>query len=169
MPAGRVSAGAGGVEIVLQPPIEFILRQTGRFKAALLDFSDLWERFKPVMGEIEQEQFSTRGHGAWPPLAPSTLEQKARRGWPLDPLVRTTELRESLTDPNRAMHISGQEAWYGTDVEYAHWHQTGGYVAGRPPQRQVIPDPLPVDSRRKLETAMVSWINEIAARTFGRI
>jgi len=160
-----VSAGGAGVQIKVEPPIEFILKQTGAFRRALFDFSSLWERFKPIMGEIEAEQFASSGRGAWPPLAESTVARKGHG----EILVDTGALKASLLDPNEAMHIAGMSAWYGTEVEYAHWHQTGGTIAGRPPQRQVIPDPLPVDVRRRLETVQVAWINEIAARTVGRI
>jgi phage gpG-like protein len=155
---------ARGVDILLEPPIEFILRQTGRFRLALLDFTGLWELFKPVMADIEQQQFDTQGHGSWPPLAESTLRYKTGT------MMRETDaLYNSLVNADQAMHIEGPSAWYGTDVEYAHWHQTGGTIPGRPPIRQVIPDPLPVDARQKLETAQIVWINAVAAETFGRI
>jgi len=37
------------------------------------------------------------------------------------------------------------------------------------PQRQVIPDPYRVEDRRKVEAAMVTYINRAAKLTFGRI
>jgi phage gpG-like protein len=99
-------------------------------------------------------------------LAPSTLAEKARLGYPSDILVRTGELRDSLTDPGRAMKIGATEATYGTDVFYAGYHQDG---TTKMPQRQVIPLPLPPSLRQRLETAMVFWVDLVAARTFGRI
>ena len=56
---------------------------------------------------------------------------------------------------------------WGTDVPYAHFHQDGGSVAGRPPQRKVLD--IRVEDRRKLEAAMVTWINGVSRLTFGRI
>lgn len=170
--AGPVTSGAAlrkgnGVEIVLSPPIEFILKQSKSFQRQLVtDLPELFTMFGPVMGEIESEQWATEARGSWAPLAPSTVEQKAREGWPPDILVRTGDLRDSLTDPARALEVHLVEATYGTDVSYAGYHQDG---TDRMPARQVIPDPLPVDLRRKLEARMVFWINRIAARTFGRI
>jgi phage gpG-like protein len=149
-----------------EPPVEFILQQTGAFQAALLDLEVLWELFKPIMSEIEEQQFDSHGAGAWPSLSESTLEQKGRGGWPSDPLVRSGDLKNSLTDPGRAAQTGPTEMSYGTDVPYAGYHQDG---TSKMPQRQVISDPFRVEDRRKLEVAMVTYINRAAAATFGRI
>lgn len=151
------------VEMRLEPPVSFILRQSGRFRHELENLVPLWMRFESVLDQIEEEQFDTHGHGAWPGLAESTLEQKSRHGYPLDPLVRTGALKESF----HALALGAQQFVYGTDVPYAHWHQDGGYVAGRPPQRKVID--ITVDQRRRLEVEMVGYVNVAAAETFGRI
>jgi phage gpG-like protein len=157
------------VTIEMRPPLEFILRQSGAFRRKLSDLASLWERFKPIMGELERDWFDSRGRGSWPPLSEYTLREKEALGYPLDPLVRTGNLRDSLVDPQRAMHAARDTAWYGTDVAYARWHQTGGFVPGRPPMRQVIPDPFPVETRRRLEQEMVAWIDQAAAETWGRV
>lgn len=163
---GARSGTGGGIHITLNPPVEFILRQAGVFRNALArDLDKMYERFKPVLSKMEAEQWASKGHGAWPPLAASTLARK--RGSEM--MVETGNLRDSLVDPGRAMKIHGATAEWGTDVDFAIHHQDGGYVPGRPPQRQLIPDPFPVDERRKLEQVQVKWVNEIAARTFGRI
>jgi phage gpG-like protein len=151
------------VEIQLEPPVGFILRQAAAFRRSLENLIPLWERFSDTLDEIEQEQFATHGHGAWPPLAESTIEQKSKHGFSLDPLIRTGTLEGSF----HALTFGPVEFSYGTDVEYAHWHQDGGYVAGRPPQRKVID--LTTDDRRKLERDVVRYVDEAAARTFGRI
>ena len=153
------------VNLELQPPISFILKQTGAFRHALENLLPLWRRFEPTMDEIVEEQFDSHGHGAWPGLAESTLQQKAAHGFPLDPLIRTGTLKGSF----EALAMGAEEFIYGTNVEYAHWHQDGGYVSGRPPQRQVIPEPLPAEPRRKLEKAVVDYVNDAARRTFGSI
>jgi phage gpG-like protein len=153
------------VSLQLEPPIGFILRQTGAFRMALENLLPLWRKFEPTMEKIVEEQFDSQGHGAWPGLAESTIEQKAAHGYPLDPLVRTGALKDSF----HALAMGAQQFVFGTEVPYAHWHQTGGYVAGRPPKRQEIPDPLPADERRKLEKDVVNYVNEAAARTFGAI
>lgn len=160
---GPVSSGGGGVRIQLEPPIEFILRQAGAFRHALENLEPLWELFKPIMAEIEEEQFATEGHGEWPGLADSTL--RYRDGQPI--LQQTGALKASLVDPAQAAQTGPMSMSWGTDVGYAHWHQDGGTIAGRPPQRKVLD--VRVEDRRKLERAMVTWINVVAAETFGRI
>lgn len=155
------------ITIILEPPLEFILKQGGRFRRELEDMTGLWERFSFVMERVEQELFDSEGHGAWPPLADSTVLEKAAMGYSDKMLVRTGDLMESLTDPTRAAAIFPLEMTWGTDVEYAHWHQDGGTIPGRPPKREILQ--LRVEDRRALEGEMVSWINEAAARTWGRV
>lgn len=154
---GGVVSGPGGLQIVIEPPIQFIERQSAELALALADLMPLWERLIPIMGDIEREVFSTRGHGSWPPLAESTIAQKSKHGYPLDPLVRTGALKNELTSGS-AHHITPDSMVYGTDLDYAHWHQDGGTKSGRPPKRTLI-DVDNVDARRKLEAGVVGWIN----------
>lgn len=155
---------ADGVHVELKPPVAFILQQSGAFRRALANLEPLWDRFKPILGEIEAEQFSSQGHGAWPGLAASTLAQKAAHGYPADPLVRTGDLRESLVNPGRAAQSSGDTLIYASDVDYAGYHQDG---TSKMPQRKVID--LRTDDRRRLEQETVAWIDEVARDTWGRI
>lgn len=163
---GARSSGPGGVTIMLDPPLEFILRQTGAFRAALEDFGPLWDKLSDVMEKVEQDQFDSEGHGQWATLADSTLAEKQRLGFPEQILVRTGDLKDSLTDPGRAASKQPFSMTWGTDVPYAIYHQLG---TEKMPERQVIPDPFPVEDRRKLEVAMVTWINEMSALTWDRI
>jgi phage gpG-like protein len=156
----------GGVTIEIEPPIDFILRQTTEFQATLLDLEPLWELVKPIAAGVESDQFGTQGEGAWPPLAEATLARKAAGGWPEDPLIRTGDLKASLTDPGRAADAGPRHMIYGTDVDYAIFHQEG---TSRMPARQLIPDPYRVEDRRRIEAAMVTYINAASRATFGRI
>lgn len=160
---GVTMSGAGGVQVALRPPIEFILRQSGAFRRELSNLNPLWDRFKPVMSAIEQEQWDSAGHGEWVPLADSTVRQKGHS----EILVDTGDLRASLVDPNRAADTGPRHMSWGTDIEYAHWHQDGGGTAGRPPKRPILD--LRAEDRRKLETEQVAWLNDVAAKTWGRI
>lgn len=156
----------GGVTIEIDPPLDFILAQTGKFQAALLDLEPLWEMVKPIAGQVEEEQFDSKGEGAWPALADSTVREKQQQGWPEDPLVRTGDLKASLVNPGVAADTGPRHMVYGTDVDYAQFHQAG---TRKMPQRQVIPDPYRVEDRRKVEGAMVTYINAAARETFGRV
>jgi hypothetical protein len=158
--------------MVFRPPLEFIVRQQGRFRRALEDLSGLWRRFLPILSAMETDWFESHGEGAWPPLAESTLRSKAAKGYSLEPLItdeRDDSLHQTLIDPNRAARIEPGMLIWETEVPYAHFHQDGGEVEGRPPKRQVIPDPLPLQHRRQIESATVSWLNEEAAIAFGRL
>jgi hypothetical protein len=108
-----------------------------------------------------------RRPGTWPALAESTVAEKARLGFPVDTMVRTGDLRDSLVDPARAMRVGRNVMTWGTDVAYARHHQAP-QVDGRPPKREVIPDPMPPDLRRRFESATVAWINDVARRAYGR-
>lgn len=166
---GSVRSGPGGVTIAFQPPVEFILRQSGRFRHELDNLDGLWDRFKPLMSELEEEVFGSHGFGAWPALAESTQRQKAALGYPGDIMVRTGRLRESLINPGQAARTSAHEMEWGTSVDFAHWHQEGGSIEGRPPERELIPDPMPVGWRRRFEKATVDYVNDAARRTWGVI
>lgn len=91
---------------------------------------------------IESRRFQAEGPG-WLPLAESTQADRARSGYgPQHPiLVRTDTLALSLTRPDQQGSVYREEPegfFVGTNVPYAHWHQTGGTIAGRPPQRQLV-------------------------------
>jgi phage gpG-like protein len=172
MPGSVHVSGPGIVELTLSPPLEFIKEQTGAFRARLLEMSGLWEKFAGVMESTERARFGTAGFGEWPPLAWSTLKEKVRLGFPLDPLIRTGDLERSLTDREQAMRILPQRMTWGTDIPYAKYHQGFRNDAGEPtdPGRPPVRKPLDlrVEDRRRLESAMIQWINEIAAETIGR-
>ncbi len=148
------------VDITFSPPIDFILRQHGRFRRELDDFSELWEMLKPVISQIEQDRFDQEGPG-WAPLAASTLSQKSRDGWPSKILHRTLTLRDSLVDPSQAFSGGAREMTWGTGVFYAGFHQDG---TEKMPARPVID--IDAAARRRIEQETVRWINRVAARVF---
>lgn len=155
---------AGPVEIRLEPPLSFIQAQSGAFRAALLDLQSLWSKFEDVMSAIGVERFESEGYGNWAPLADSTVRQKAAHSWPMNILERTGDLKASLSDPGRAAQTTPQSMTWGTDVPYAGYHQEG---TPKMPARPVLE--IRVEDRRRLEVAQVTWINEVARMTWGRI
>lgn len=160
------------VQIVFRPPLDFVARQHGAFRRQLEDLTGLWRRFIPLVAAMEAQWFASHGDGAWPPLAESTVKRKQARGLSLEPLRsddRQGSLYDTLVDPQLAAVETAHSLIWSTGVPYAHWHQDGGSMAGRPPKRQVIPDPLPVEHRRQFEVATVSWVNEAAAAAFGSV
>jgi hypothetical protein len=102
----------------------------------------------------------SRDGRSWPPLAPSTIARrlvkgrKAIRGGKgspqlagqIDILRDTSRLFRSLAagvdevpagNPDQVLRLGPGELIVGTNVEYAHWHQTG--VPGRLPARPFLP------------------------------
>lgn len=77
--------------------------------------------------------------GGWAPLSPVTSAWKAEHGFPPNPLIRTGRLMDSLAtlrgSPNE---INTHDATFGTNVKYAHFHQTG---TSRMPARPVVFEP----------------------------
>jgi phage gpG-like protein len=61
----------------------------------------VWRQIAKDLMELEEQIFATQGSvigRPWAPLSPKTIRQKQRKGFPLEPLVRTGRLRASLTD-----------------------------------------------------------------------
>jgi phage virion morphogenesis protein len=86
--------------------------------------SDLEPAMRRVAGHLAdavEEQFASEGRPKWPPLAPSTIRQRARKGkWPGKILQVTGRLAASITTRSGA-----REAAVGTAVEYGVYHQLG--------------------------------------------
>lgn len=145
------------------------------------NFESLWADYALVMVQTEEDWFASNGGGTWPPLAPSTVRDKVSHGWPVDTLIRTGNLLESLTNPGVAMEIgqgrstigtfTRKSMTWGTSVtdergrEYAHYHQHSDPVTGEPydygtepPERQVIPWPLPAHTQVQLEAANEAFV-----------
>lgn len=89
---------------------------------------------EPELKKLFREAFRSRGFGRWPPLAPSTLEEKARQGFPSAPLVRTGRYRRSA-ERLQNMDLERNSLTITSPVPYAKYHE---YGTGRIPQREVF-------------------------------
>lgn len=112
-----------------------------------LDARPAFELIADDLLASETRRFNSRGFGTWQPLAPSTIEQKARQR--LDPRIlhATGALRDSLTRrhaPHQELLIEPQFMVLGTTLDYARFHQQG---TRRMPARK--PLGFPVTQRRK--------------------
>jgi hypothetical protein len=152
------------IRMEMTPSIEYLVEQCRKFRLGISDLNPLWDMVEPIMEGVETAQFE--GAGNWAPLAESTLARKEAGGWPSDPLVRTGDLKESLVNPGAAVDRGPMHFSYGSDIPYSGLHQTG---TRNMPARQVIPDPFRVEDRRKVEGAMVAYINGLSRETFGGI
>lgn len=97
------------------------------------DCKDLRPAFKQIatsFRQIEAKQFSSQGgygSGGWTALRASTIARKERGGYPMDILVRTGALRDSLIERTSGTVIDIQplKLSLGTSVPHAIFHQRG--------------------------------------------
>ncbi len=122
-----------------------------------------FEDYQPVLAgsvlttlrEMEKLHFASEGsvfNDTWDPLKPATVRERIRLGYggPHPILIREGTLAASLTGrhPDAVVTASRFSLLFGTKVDYAKYHQHLQENASRDkgivPERQVIPDPLPV-------------------------
>jgi phage gpG-like protein len=118
------------IEVEMNGTIEHLEAMVARSH----DFIIPLESAKRRLGAYNAENFASQGGlvGGW---APRSIHTHA--GWPL--LVKEGILAGSLTSlegpPN---HITPTSATFGTDVEYAKFHQSGTF---KMPSRQIVFEP----------------------------
>jgi len=96
-----------------------------------------------------------RWRAAWKPLAPATLGEKLRLGYPPDILVRSGDLRKSLTiRPLGVEMLRPHDVEAGTDVDYAGFHQRG---TKRMPRRLLV-NARAVQQEGVVTAALINWI-----------
>lgn len=128
-------------------------RTLARFEDNIGDARRLWDALADRFAKIERRQFDTEGaygSGGWPALSPRYAAWKARHypGAPI--LVRSGDLRESLTvRPFGIEVIETSFMVLGSGIDYGRFHQHGG---GTLPRRR--PVELPEGERR-------TWIRYI--------
>jgi phage virion morphogenesis protein len=97
----------------------------------------LWPKVGSFIAMVERKQFATQGAylgKPWKPLKPEYLQWKIKHGYSKRILVRTGAMRASLTSrPMEEERYKKYSATFGTNVDYAKYHQYGTrYMARRP-------------------------------------
>lgn len=104
-----------------------VSRRLLRFGERAINAAPAFEFIATELMRIEREQFDTEGQrssGGWAPLAESTLAQKTGPSI----LVESGELKASLTErghPSQRLIISDTFMVFGSEVDYAAYHQRG--------------------------------------------
>ena len=105
-------------------------------------FNNVFKWTQKKLQNDMKDRFRTNAYGTWKPLEPKTVAWKIDDGYGnKGVLVRTGALRDSLTKDNArgAVRRSGRVRMsFGTDLEYAKYHQFGNPDKGIP-QRVLIP------------------------------
>ena len=103
------------------------------FGLGVQDLSDAWELIGERLEADNMLQMVSQGGvfpgGAWPPLAPRTIEQRVKQGYGEGPIEwRTGVLARSLAERGSMGHVfdvGPDHVTVGTDVEYAGFQHFG--------------------------------------------
>lgn len=135
-------------------------RELLRFAGRTEDASPAFRAIAILLRRSEKRQFSSKGRhasGGWPALKPSTIAAKRRSK---DPRVRanatrilraTDALMDSLTKKSDGGHtevVQPHQLVFGTQVDYARYHQKG----------EGVPRRRPLELRGRDRTEMVKQI-----------
>ncbi len=117
-----------------------------------------WDELLDWWARENRKHFTGRGqrwHTPWPPLAPATIAEKIRLGFPTDPLVRTGRMRSHLVSrPLGFERLSQTSVVAGTRLERAVFHQRGTKYM---PRRQLVNAPQ-VTREQAATSAVRSWV-----------
>ena len=108
-----------------------------------------------------EEQIRTQGMRSGDPYReltePYRLRKEAQYG--VQPiLVASGDMRDDL-DEVTAYRITRDSMTYEPSNDYAHWHQTGGYVENRPPQRIILK--LIPNDYQVIENIFQDWLDDL--------
>lgn len=144
-------------------------RSLDRWAGTVVDATPAFAEILNHMKEQVSEQFESegkRGSGGWAELKESTIEFKTRMGYPLEILHRTLALKYSLTakgnPPGGVATVTPNSLVYGTDIEYAIYHQKGAPRA-KLPVRKVID--FTEEDRQSMMKILQAYIIESARKS----
>lgn len=111
-------------------------------------------------------RFENEGYGEWEELSKAYEKEKFAAGYGGKPILERTG------DGKRAIyrqqpHITRDGLSWAPHSDYMHWHQSGGYVAGRPPQRTWLE--LDEDDEDQIEAIFQVWLDELADSNTRRV
>lgn len=133
-------------------------RRIVEMKLRAEDLIPAWEALLDWWARENRKHFESRGQRwrtPWPPLADSTITEKLRLGFPIDPLVRTGRMRSHLVSrPLGFERLSQTSVTVGTRLERAVFHQRG---TRRMPRRQLV-NAGQVTREQAATSAVRSWI-----------
>lgn len=130
----QVSRGTSGGMVSMSIDADDALRSLRQFVKRIREFAVPNKEISEDMYDWVQANFDSDGNMQrphWAPLAPGTIAQKQRLGYPLSPLIRTGGLRDSF----RPFH-SKNEAGVGSSSNIARFHEDG---TRKMPRRSMLP------------------------------
>lgn len=110
------------------------------------------------------EQFATEGRRlyteGWKPLSESYAKYKAKDGYGEKPILQRKGAMKDAMESWTAFRVHQHNLSYEPVVpDYAHWHQTGGYVEGQPPQRKIVD--ITTDDEIEIQYIFEKWLDDL--------
>jgi phage gpG-like protein len=121
--------------------------------------SPLRRSFNMVILPSIKARMENEGYGEWEDLTEEYLARKIADGYGGKPILeRTGKGKRDIFSTPPVVHQD--EMMWAPDNDYMHWHQSGGYVEGRPPQRTWLE--LDVDDEEQIDGIFQTWLDELA-------
>lgn len=144
--------------------VPVLIRSFNRVQRHINDLKRVWDQVEPEFFAMERQQFRTEGaagaSGRWAPLSPAYTARKLKKYGAQPIMVASGRLRKSLFNEGGSDSVSikgNREAFFGTRVEYAAYHQRG---AGNLPERKPI-DPSTEQKRTLTKSIQRGLVNII--------
>lgn len=138
-------SGYDGTDMVIEAlGVQPVVRRLGRVRHHIEDWEGVWPEVFEHLERTTARQFASEGmYGSdgWTELAPSTIADKRRGGYPPNILERTGEMKDSFLVDDHPDHIAlamRDQGWYGSSNDDAGFHQDGTDLM---PQRMIIQPP----------------------------
>jgi phage gpG-like protein len=143
------------VDVKTKPDVDHAARLLGNLGRSLDNKRDPLEKSSEVISRSVAETIVTAGRGTWEPLDPGTIKNKARDGFPPDPLIRTGALLRAVRAKAR-WHITQSEADFGhlRAARYGYFHMTGT-DRGMPARPWAVVYP---DDERQIHEVFEDWV-----------
>jgi len=129
-----------------------------------------WNAFLDWFTDGNRQQFGTQGkkwRTPWRELKDTSLAQKRREGWMGDILVRSGDLKRSVSDrPMGLERLGPHDMSAGSNVRWAAYHHRGAPRAGIP--KRPLWDARTIQRSGAATSAIKSWIVSGHARVSGR-
>lgn len=122
----------------------------------------LRESIQNVVVHAAREQILSEGSRSGQPYEALNEEYELEKieavGFAHPILVRTGKMLRDLDD-RTAVRVHMHSAHWNPYNDYLHWHQTGGYVEGRPPQRVVVA--LTTEDYEDIQDIFENWLTDL--------
>lgn len=146
-----------------------VQKRVERLALFMQDLLPFWPLVVPIATSWWKRMFDTEGAFAgtpWEPLAPATVDAKARLGLRAEILQATGQLKQAASSPTRAatpttLTLMIDDSGPAHDAILA-YHQTG--TATMPARPLIFGSPLPAEAQAELDAAAAVYVRDLLGR-----